>query len=129
MVDWDQARKCPGCPNERDPDGGTVQPGIRHIRCKKCRAKHTRDKAADAQWDRRRRQREADYARREARGERVYRVRTKPRKYTPTWDQYGREVQPGPRLTGPEVERLRFRLTTLEQAIADVRAALDPPPR
>ena len=127
MVDWGQPRKCPGCPYDGQPSGGTVEPGVRHIRCKKCREQHTRDKAADAQWERRRRLREADYARREARGERVYRPKAQPRRFTPTWDQYGREVQPGPRLTGPEVQRLRQSLTRLEQAVADVRAALDPP--
>lgn len=127
MVDWQRERKCPGCPFEGQPGGGTVAPGVRHVRCVPCRERHTREKAADAQWERRRRLREADEARREARGESVYRSRPRPRRFTPTWDQYGREVQPGPRLTGLEVQRLRYALTALEQALAGVRAALDPP--
>lgn len=120
-MDWNQRRKCPGCPY-----GGSVAPGVRHTRCDACRADHTRAKAADAQWDRRERKRtEADDRRR--REGRVFMPdpQVRPRTRTPAWDQYGREVQPTPRLTPTEAQALRVALDDLDRAVRQVRKALD----
>lgn len=123
MVDWDKRRRCPGCPH-----GGSVEPGVRHTRCDRCRADHTRAKAADAQWDRRARKRAAADAAREAKGFRPYGdAHIRPRRRTPTWDQYGVEVPAAPRLTPTEAQALRAALDDLELAVARVRKALDPP--
>lgn len=101
MVDWNQRRTCPGCPY-----GGSVEPGVRHTRCDACRADHTRAKAADAQWDRRARKR-AEVADRRRREGRVVMPdpQVRPRKRTPTWDQYGREVHSSPGSPSPRRRR------------------------
>lgn len=123
MADWDERRRCPGCPYD-----GTVDPGVRHIRCAGCRKDHTRAKAADAQWDRRARKRAADDAARRAKGLKPYGdAHIRPRRRTPTWDQYGREVRTPSRLTPAEAQDLRDALDALGRAVAQVRRALDPP--
>ena len=49
----------------------------------------------------------------------------RPRVRTPTWDQYGREIPPSPRLTPSEAQALRAALDDLQRAVARVRKALD----
>lgn len=121
-MDWNQRRKCLGCPY-----GGSVEPGVRHVRCDDCRKDHTRAKAADAQWDRRARKRaEADDRRRREGRVLLNDPQVRPRVRTPAWDQYGHEVAPTPRLTPTEAQALRVALDDLDRAVRQVRKALDP---
>ncbi len=124
MPDWSKRRKCPGCPAD-----GWVEPGVEHTRCDACRESHRKSKEADAQWDRRARRRAEKNAERVRKGQPAWPdSQVRPRERTPDWDRYGREVPGTPRLTPTQAQALRYALDRLDQAVAGVRAALDPPP-
>jgi len=51
----------------------------------------------------------------------------RPRRRTPTWDQFGYEVPATPSLTPAEAKFLRYALDRLDEAVEQARLALDPP--
>lgn len=116
----DGTRKCLNC-----PENGLVEQGVRSVRCKACRERHTRAKASDAQWDRRQR---ARLARERRRG--PYADKTapdpliRPRRRTPSWDQYGREILDTPPLTPAQTREVLAALAEVDRAVEAVRRAL-----
>ncbi len=123
MPNWETRRPCPRCPYD-----GWVTPGVKHVRCDECRADHARGKAADAQWDRRARRRAERADERRRRGFYVEPLdgQIRPRERTPTWDQFGNDIDDVPRLTPTETRRLRAMLEQLDRAVAEALDALGP---
>ena len=113
-------RPCLECPY-----GGLTEPGSPHVRCLRCRREHATAKAADAQWDRRARNRQQvnDRRRRDGYPEFVDQL-VRPRERTPSWDQRGRPVAGPPRLTALQAQDLRHALADLIRAANAVHAAL-----
>ena len=104
---------------------GVVEPGVRHVRCVACRRQHRTAKAADAQWDRRQRGRNAQDRRRMALGwgpanDPLVR---RARKRTPSWDRYGREVGTA-HVSEVDLPALRAALAQLDVATTRVRMLL-----
>lgn len=112
---------CLDCPKRPK---GVVAPGVRHVRCDDCRRQHRTDKAADAQWDRRQRERDAQDRRRAALGYGPANdPLVRPRKRTPSWDRYGREVGT-PHTSEVDLPALRAALAQLDVATKRVRTLL-----
>lgn len=123
MAQWWQERGCAtrGC-------DGTVDAGVRHVRCDPCRRVHQLGKDADAAWDRRARRRAEINDRRVREGLLPYpdQQATTTRVRTPNWDRHGNETDETPRLTARQAADLRRALDGLDRAVTEVRRALGP---
>lgn len=109
---------CLDCPYD-----GDVAAGSRSVRCQRCRKEHQRGKAADAQWDKRQRER-LFREQRSGRRDDVAERRVRPRVRTPSWDVDGRPLQLPIALPNRHEQTLRQALASLEWATENVRAAL-----
>lgn len=120
---WEQERGCAtrGC-------CGTVDAGVKHVRCDSCRRVHQLGKDADAAWDRRARRRDKADERRDRAGLASYpdQQAQRARVRTPNWDRHGNETDATPRLTAAQARSLRVALDNLELQVRLVRRALGP---